>query len=49
MRLRSGKVKKNRKVANKNEVIENEKIIEIELENKLSKNKLRGKRAKMKK
>ena len=35
MRLRSGQVKKNRKMANKNEVIENEKIKEIELENKV--------------
>ena len=41
MRLRSGKIKKNRKMANKNEISENEKIKETELENKLSKNKLK--------
>ena len=32
-------------MANKNEVIENEKIKEIELENKVSKNKLRGEKS----
>ena len=36
-------------MANKNKISENEKIKEIGLENKLSKNKVRGKRAKMKK
>ena len=41
MRLRSGKIRKNRKMANKNEISENEKIKETELENKLSKNKLK--------
>ena len=34
MKLRSGKIKKNRKMASKNEIGENEKIKEIELENK---------------
>ena len=42
MKLRSGKIKKNRKMATKNEIGENEKIKEIELENKLSKSKLKG-------
>ena len=41
MKLRSGKIKKNKNMSNKNEISENEKTKEIELENKLSKSKLR--------
>ena len=42
MKLRSGNINKNKKMASKNEISKNEKIKETELENKLSKNKLRG-------
>ena len=43
IKLRPGKIKKNKKMANRNEISENEKTKVIELENKLSKGKLRGK------